>query len=150
MRIVMRADVDGVGKKGDILDVADGYARNHLLPKGRALKATTGVEAQAKSMRRSRDVRDAKEREGAEGVARKLVPVVIRIPARSGPEGRLFGSVTVADVAQAVAAQTGVELDRRRLHREEPIKTLGSHEVTVKLHSDVEFRLNVEVVSADA
>lgn len=147
MKVVLRADVDGVGKKGDILSVADGYARNFLIPKGRAMKATAGVEAQAGAMRRSRDVKDARDREGAEAVARTLVPLVIRIPARSGNEGKLFGSVTAADVVAAVAAQAGVDLDRRRLHIESPIRTLGAHEVPVRLHADVEFRLNVEVVS---
>ena len=147
MRVVLRTDVDGVGKKGDILDVADGFARNFLVPKGRAIAATPGVQAQADAMRRSRDVKDARDREGAQAVARKLVPLVIRIPARAGREGRLFGSVTAADVADAVATQAGVELDRRRLHIEEPIRTLGAHEVPVKLHADVEFRLNVEVVA---
>lgn len=147
MRVVLRTDVDGVGKKGDILEVADGFARNFLVPKGRAIKATPGVQAQAEAMRRSRDVKDARDREGAEAVARKLVPLVIRIPARAGREGRLFGSVTAADLAEAVTAQSGLELDRRKLRVDEPIKTLGSHEVPVKLHADVEFRLNVEVVS---
>ena len=147
MRVVLRSDVEGIGKKGDILEVADGFARNYLIPKGRAIKATPGVEAQAGAMRRARDLRDAREREGAELVARRLVPLVIRIPARAGPEGRLFGSVTPADVVEAVASQAGVELDRRRVHLEEPIKTLGAHEVPVKLHGEVEFRLNVEVVS---
>lgn len=147
MRVVLRTDVAGVGKKGDILEVADGFARNFLVPKGRAIVATPGVQAQADAMRRSRDVKDAREREGAEAVARKLVPVIIRISAKAGREGRLFGSVTAADVAEAVAAQTKVDLDRRRLHIEEPIRTVGSHEVPVKLHADVEFRLNVEVVA---
>lgn len=147
MKIVLRADVEGLGKKGDILSVADGYARNFLIPKGRAMRASPGVEAQASAMRRSRDVRDAREREGAEIVARTLVPLVIRIPARSGNEGKLFGSVTAADVVAAVADQARVDLDRRRLHIESPIRTLGTHEVPVRLHADVEFRLNVEVVS---
>ncbi|HVM06572.1 MAG TPA: 50S ribosomal protein L9 [Acidimicrobiales bacterium] len=148
MRVVLRTDVGGVGKKGDILEVADGFARNFLLPKGRAIVATPGVQAQADAMRRSRDVRDARDREGAEAVARKLVPLVIRIAAKAGREGRLFGSVTAADVAEAVTAQANVELDRRKLHIEEPIRTVGSHEVPVKLHADVEFRLNVEVVAS--
>ena len=148
MRIVLRADVANVGKRGDICEVADGYARNFLLPKGHAIKATDGVVSQAAAMRRSRDVKDARDREAAELVARKLVSAVIRIPARAGPEGRLFGSVTSSDVADAVAAQTGVELDRRRLHLEEPIKSVGTHEVPVKLHTDVEFRVTVEVTAS--
>ncbi|HZT64546.1 MAG TPA: 50S ribosomal protein L9 [Acidimicrobiales bacterium] len=148
MRVVLRTDVEGVGKKGDIIEVADGFGRNYLIPKGRAFKATDGVVAQAASMRKSRDLKDARDREAAEVVARQLVPMVIRIPAKAGSEGRLFGSVTAADVAEAVAAQAGTDLDRRRLDLHEPIKSLGVHEVPVKLHPEVEFRITVEVVSA--
>ena len=147
MQVVLRTDVDGLGKKGDILDVADGYARNFLIPRGRAIKATPGVQAQADAMRRSRDLKDAKDREAAETVARTLVPQVIRIPARAGAEGKLFGSVTTVDVVEAVSKQSGVELDRRRVQLDEPIKTLGTHEVPVRLHADVQFAVTVEVVS---
>jgi large subunit ribosomal protein L9 len=146
MRVVLRSDIDKVGKRGDIIDVADGYARNYLLPKGHAIVANDGVTVQAAAMRRARDLKDAKDRESAEVVARTLVPMVIRISARSGPGGKLFGSVTATDVADAVADQTRVTLDRRRLQLDEPIKSLGTHEVPVKLHSDVEFRVTVEVV----
>lgn len=148
MRVVLRSDLDKVGKRGDIVDVADGYARNFLLPKGHAIVATPGVRAQADAMRRARDLKDAKDRESAEVVARKLVPMVIRIPARagSGNQAKLFGSITTSDIADAVADQAKVVLDRRRLHLDEPIKTLGTHEIPVKLHSDVEFRVTVEVV----
>jgi large subunit ribosomal protein L9 len=148
MKVVLRVDVDGVGKKGDILDVADGFARNFLIPKGRAIKATAGVEAQASAMRRSRDLKDAKDREGAETVARTLVPMVIRITARAGTEGRLFGSITAQDVVDAVSTQSGVNLDRRKLHLDEPIKTLGTHHVPVRLHTDVQFPVTVEVVAS--
>jgi large subunit ribosomal protein L9 len=146
MRVVLRTDVDNLGKRGDIREVADGFARNYLLPKGHAILAGSGVEAQAASMRRARDRRDAKDRESAETVARQLVAAVIRIPARAGPEGKLYGSVTSADVVAAVTEQTGIELDRRRMHLEDPIRALGTHEVPVKLHADVEFRISVEVV----
>jgi large subunit ribosomal protein L9 len=148
MRIVLRNDVPTLGKRGDILEVADGYARNYLLPKGQAIQATEGVESQASAMRRARDLRDARDRETAETVARRLVPQVIRISARAGAEGKLFGSVTSADVVEAVASQTGVELDRRKLQMDEAIKSLGTHEVPVKLHADVEFRVTVEVDKA--
>jgi large subunit ribosomal protein L9 len=148
VRIVLRADVDNVGKKGDILEVADGFARNFLLPKGKAIKASDGVVAQASSMRRSRDLKDAKDREAAETVARTLVAAVIRVKARAGAEGRLFGSVTAPDIAAAVLEQTGVDLDRRRLHLDDPIRSIGTHEVPVKLHSDVEFRITIEVDKA--
>ncbi len=148
MRVVLRADLSGLGKRGDIVEVADGHARNYLIPKSFAMPATPGIASQAAAMRRSRDVRDTRAREGAEIVARQLVPAVIRIKARAGTGGKLFGSVTAADVTDAVLAQTGVELDRRRLLIDEPIRTLGVHEVPVKLHAEVEFRVTVEVVAA--
>ncbi len=148
MRVVLRTDLATLGKRGDICDVSDGYARNYLLPKGHAIRATTGVTSQANAMRKSRDLRDARDREAAEVVARTLVPAVIRIPARAGSGDKLFGSVTTSDVVAAVEDQTSVVLDRRRLHLDEPIKSLGTHEVPVKLHSDVEFRVTVEVVKS--
>lgn len=148
MKLVLRSDVNGLGKRGDVVDVADGYARNHLIPGGQAIPATPRIEQQAKSMRRSRDVKDARDREGAETVARKLVPMVIKIPARAGAEGRLFGSVTTQDVVEAVHQQAGVTLDRRRLTTEEAIRSIGVHEVAVRLHPEVEFRVTVEVVPA--
>jgi large subunit ribosomal protein L9 len=147
VKVVLRADVGNVGKKGDVVAVADGFGRNYLVPKGLAMVASKGVVAQAAAMRRARDVQDARDRDAAELVARELVPAVIRIPAKAGAEGRLFGSVTTADVVEAVQAQTGVALDRRRLHLAEPIKSLGTHEVPVKLHADVEFLVTVEVVA---
>jgi large subunit ribosomal protein L9 len=148
VRIVLRADVDNVGKKGDLLEVADGYARNFLIPKGHAIKATPGIESQAKAMRRSRDVRDAQEREGAEAIARDLVARQVKVTARAGTEGRLFGSVTAVDIAGAVKEQTGLDVDRRRIHIEEPIRSVGVHEVLVRLHADVEFRVTVDVTAS--
>jgi large subunit ribosomal protein L9 len=148
MKVVLRSDVDQVGKKGDIVDVADGYARNFLVPKALAFPASAGVEAQATAMRRGRDLRDASDRSAAQEVATTLVPKVITISARAGAEGRLFGSITAADVVDAVTAQTGVELDRRKLRLDEPIKSLGTHLVPVKLHADVEFPVTVEVTAS--
>ena len=145
MQVVLRTDVPDLGKKGDVIDVADGYARNYLVPRGLAMKASKGAAEQATVMRRSRDVKDARERGAAEEVATKLVPQVIRLTSRAGGEGKLFGSVTTTDVAEAVLAQTGIELDRRKLHLEEPIRVVGTHRVTVRLHSDVEFPVTVEV-----
>lgn len=146
MRVILRADVAKLGRKGDVLDVSDGYGRNYLVPKGLALKATDGAIAQAAAMRRARDVKEARDRASAEEVARRLTPLVIRIPARAGSEGRLFGSVTAADVAEAVETQAGITVDRRRVHLDDPIKSIGTHEVAVRLHADVEARLSVEVV----
>ena len=148
MKLVLRSDVEQVGKKGDIVDVADGYARNFLVPKGLAFPATPGVEAQAEAMRRGRDVRDATARAAAQEVATSLVPQVITISVRAGAEGKLFGSVTTMEIVEAVAAQAGVDLDRRQLHLDEPIKTLGTHLVPAKLHAEVEFPITVEVVAS--
>jgi large subunit ribosomal protein L9 len=144
---VLRSDVANLGRKGDLVEVADGYARNYLVPKGLAIQATRGAARQAEGMRRARSVRDTREWEGAEATARVLAARRIEIPARAGEGGRLFGSVTTTDVAEAVESQVGVHLDRRKLHLDEPIKTLGVHEVPIRLHADVEVVLTVEVVA---
>jgi large subunit ribosomal protein L9 len=147
MKVVLRSDVANLGKKGDITDVADGFGRNFLLPRGLAFVASDGVVAQAAAMRRSRDLRDAKDRTAAEEIARKLVPAIITIPMKAGAGGRLFGSVHASEIATAVAAQTRVELDRKTIHLDEAIKSTGSFQVPVKLHSDVQFTVNIEVVA---
>jgi large subunit ribosomal protein L9 len=146
-KIILRADVPDLGKRGDILDVADGFARNYLVPKGMAMNASPGAKAQATAMRRARDLRDAQDRSAAEEVATTLVSKVVTLTARAGSEGKLFGSITATDIASAVEAQTGVALDRRKLGLDEPVKTLGTHVVSVKLHSDVEFPVTIEVVA---
>ncbi|MBW3575560.1 MAG: 50S ribosomal protein L9 [Actinobacteria bacterium] len=148
MKVILRADVANVGKRGDVLTVADGYARNYLLPRGVAMVASAGALSQAESMRRSRDVKDAAARSSAEDIARRLVPAIIQIGARAGGEGRLFGSVTTTDIAEQVLAQTGIELDRRKMHLDEPIREVGTHRVLVKLHSEVEFPVTIEVTPA--
>jgi large subunit ribosomal protein L9 len=146
MKVILRSDLNGLGKRGDIIDVADGHARNYLLPKGLALVATAGAVDQAAKMRRSRDLRDAHDREAATTIASTLVPKIITVEAKAGPEGRLFGSVTAADIADAIREQTGIELDRRQLHVD-PIKSLGQHSITASLHADVSFPINVDVVA---
>jgi large subunit ribosomal protein L9 len=148
VKVILRADIGELGKRGDICDVADGYARNYLLPRGLAMSATDGAVAQAGAMRRARDLRDAEDRSAAEEVARALVARTITVAAKAGPEGKLYGSITAADVVAAVSTQTGVELDRKKVHLPDVIKVLGSHQVPVKLHSEVEFPLTVDVVSA--
>ncbi len=148
MRVLLRADVEGVGRRGDIVDVSGGFARNFLLPTGRALKASAAVDQQATAMRRSRDRRDVRDRESAQTVADMLTGKTLTVPARSGAEGRLFGSVTAQDLADAVQAQLGTVIDRRRVRLDEPIKSVGTHVVSVHLHADVEAELTVEVVPA--
>lgn len=145
MRVILRSDVANVGKKGDLVDVSDGYGRNFLIARGLALVATKGVIAQAEAMRASRARRDAHDRAAAEELARTLSAKTIRVSARAGADGRLFGSVTAADVAEAVQSQAGVELDRRKLHLSEPIRALGVHELPIRLHDEVEAHISVEV-----
>lgn len=145
MKLILRSDLAGIGKRGDIVEVADGHARNYLLPRGFAIQANEGAVNQAKAMRRARDLRDAADRESAQTIATTLVAKTITITAKAGSEGKLFGSVTAADVAQAIHDQTNISIDRKKLHLD-PIKTLGSHSVSAKLHNDVEFPITVEVV----
>ena len=113
MRVILRADVSGVGNKGDVVEVANGYGRNFLLPRGLAFVATEGAAAQAESMRRARDVKDAAARSAAEDVAKSLVGSPVTISARVGADDKLFGSVTAADIAEAVTTQTAVDIDRK-------------------------------------
>lgn len=147
MKVILRSDLNKLGRKGDVVTVADGFARNYLVPRGLAMKAGRGEEAQASAMRRSREQREARDRESAEELSGRLAGAKVLIPAKAGAEGRLFGSVTTAEIAAAVAAATGIELDRRKVSLDEPIKTLGVHEVAIRLHADVESRVTVEVVT---
>lgn len=149
MKIVLRDDVENLGRKGDVVEVADGYARNYLVPRGLAMKATKGVVAQAESMRRNRAARDARDRDAAQATAGTISGIRIEIPARAGEGGKLFGSVTASDVAEALAAQ-GIEVDRRKITGiDEPLKEVGEVEVVVGLHPDVAATLTVVVVAAD-
>ncbi len=147
MKLVLRTDVEGVGSKGDICEVADGYGRNYLIAKGLALKATPGAERQAAAMRRSRELHDAKVKAEAEAMASRLADLVVRIAANAGEGGKLFGSVTLTDIVTAVGEQANVRLDRKALELAEPIKTLGSYQVTARVHPEVEFPITVEVLA---
>ena len=147
MKIVLREDVDTLGRKGDIVEVADGYARNFLVPRGLALKATKGIVKQAEAMQRGREARDVRERGEAEELAARLSSARIEIKARAGEGGKLFGSITAADIADAVAASSGVEIDRRKLALDEPLKELGPAEIELRLHTEVTTTLQIEVVA---
>ncbi len=147
MKVVLREDVDSLGHKGDIVEVADGYARNFLVPRGLAMKASKGVVAQAEAMRRNRSARDERERAGAEEIAGRLSATRVTVTARAGEGGKLFGSVTSSDVAEAIAAAASAEIDRRSVQLDEPLKELGEVEVPVRLHPDVTATVTVEVVA---
>ena len=148
MKVILRSDMDGLGKRGDIVDVSDGHARNFLLPKGHALEASAGAIEQAGKMRAARDQRDNEARAAATAVASTLVPKVIVVEAKASAEGKLFGSVHAADIVDAVRAQTDIDLDRKALEVE-TIKTVGQHTVTASLHADVSFPITIDVVAAD-
>lgn len=148
MKVVLRQDVDGIGRRGDIVDVADGFARNFLLPGGHGIVATRGVEAQAASMRRARDLREASDRQAAQAKATTLAGTTINVAARAGASGRLFGSVGAPEIVDAVRAQKSVELDRHQVRLDEPIKEVGTHEVPVHLGPDVATVVMVEVVAS--
>ncbi len=147
MKVVLREDVEKLGRKGDLLEVADGYARNYLVPRGLAIVATKGVVQQATAMRRNRQVRDDRDKEAAQELATRLTTSPVQVKARAGEGGKLFGSVTSADIVAAVKDQTKVELDRRKLTLVEPLKALGPAEVPVQLHPEVTINLAVEVVA---
>jgi large subunit ribosomal protein L9 len=147
MKVVLREDVEKLGRKGDLLEVADGYARNYLVPRGLAIVATKGVVNQAAAMRRNRQLREDRDREAAQEVATRLTGTPITVTARAGEAGKLFGSITAADIVAAVKAQTNVEIDRRKVTLAEPLKELGTADVPVQLHADVTVQLSVEVVA---
>jgi large subunit ribosomal protein L9 len=145
MKAVLRVDVEGLGHKGDVVDVADGYARNYLVPKGLAMKASKGAELQAEGMRKARAIQDAADRDAAQEIASKLVSAVVTIPAKASGEGRLFGSVSAGDIVVAVHEQTGYELDVATLRLDEHIKDVGEHTVMARLHPEVEFPVHLVV-----
>jgi large subunit ribosomal protein L9 len=146
VKVILRQDVDGLGRKGDICDVADGHFRNLLNPRGLAMKATKGAENQAEAMRRAATMRNAESRAEAEEVATKLVPAVITISAKAGEGGRLFGSVGETEIVAAVEEQTGAVIERRALSLEHHLKDLGQAVVMCKLHPEVEFPITVEII----
>ncbi|MEC9112831.1 MAG: 50S ribosomal protein L9 [Actinomycetota bacterium] len=149
MKVILRSNVEGVGNTGDVVEVANGYAQNFLMPKGLAMRATEGAVSQAAAMKRSRDLLDLKQREVAEEAAQRLEAVAISIQARVGQDDQLYGSVTTSDIAEAVQAQTGIELDRRNMSLEEPIRQVGTHQVEMRLHPEVRAQLTVEVASVE-
>jgi large subunit ribosomal protein L9 len=146
MKLILTSEVSGLGGPGDVVEVADGYGRNYLLPRSLAMRATRGAEKQVAVIRRAREARDIQDLGEARRVAAELAALEVRLPTRAGSGGRLFGSVTTADVAAAVRAAGGPALDKRRLELRTPIKTVGSHPVSIRLHPDVDASVTVEVV----
>lgn len=145
MKVVLTKDVPNLGKAGDIKEVADGYGRNYLLPKGYAALATKGLIKQAQERNEAQKKRDAKARTEAEQLAQRLNGQTIRFTVRVGELDRLYGSITNGDVAEKIKQQFGLDIDRRRIELGDPIKRAGVYSVPVRLSSGVEARLNVVV-----
>jgi large subunit ribosomal protein L9 len=147
MEVLLRQKVAGLGLRGDIVKVADGYARNYLLPKGIAIVANDRLVEQARVMKQRSLEHERLEREQAEELAGRLASVELVIEARASKEGRLFGSVTPADIAERLSDQAGVTIERKQIRLEEPIKELGTHSVPVRVHPEVEVAVMVTIAS---
>ncbi len=145
MRIVLREDIENVGRRGEIIKVADGFARNFLLPKGKALLATEGNLKTIEREKRRHVVRQAKEKEEAEAVVRRLAGVSCTVVRKVGENDTLYGSVTSADIAEYLARE-GITVDKRRILLDEPIKSLGIYTIPVRLHPEVSAEVKVWVV----
>jgi large subunit ribosomal protein L9 len=148
MKLILTQDVANLGAPGDIVEVKDGYGRNYLVPNDFAIRATRGAEKQVATIRRAREVREVRDLGTAKQIQAQLAGLEVRLPARSGGGGRLFGSITTNDVVAAVAAAGGPTLDRRTISLPAPIKALGNHTATVKVHPEVEATLTIQVVAA--
>lgn len=148
MKIVLTQEVRALGAPGDVVEVADGYARNFLIPRKLAIRATSGSLKQVETIRRTREIREVRNLEQAQQIAGQLGSLQIRVPAKAGDTGRLFGQITTAQVAEAVKKAGGPKIDKKRLHIDAPIKSLGAHRVSLRIHPEVEAQINIEVVKA--
>jgi large subunit ribosomal protein L9 len=149
MEVILREHVDNLGRRGEIVKVADGYARNYLLPRKLALVATEGNKQRVERERAKFDAHEAEERKVAEAIATRLSGIELEIARKVGETEALYGSVTTSDVAQALAEQ-GFEVDRRKIQLQEPIKRLGTFEIPVRLHRDVTATVKVTVAAEGA
>ena len=147
MKVLLRRDVKGVGRRGDVVEVKSGFARNYLVPSGSGLAATDTMELQAASMRRSRDLRDAQSRAAAETQKGVIEAVSLTIAARAGTNGRLFGSVNEADIVNAIRTATNISLDRGQIQMSEHAKEVGSATASAELFDGVVATVRFEVVA---
>ena len=145
MKVILQRTVERLGDPGDVADVADGYARNYLIPRGLAIRAEKGALRHAQSLKRAHETRTSAQKGEFEALAARLIQAPVVVHARAGEEGKLFGSVTAADVAEALSAQAGVSIDRKDVHLDEPIRSVGTHEVRVHLFPEVDPVLTVDV-----
>jgi large subunit ribosomal protein L9 len=148
MKLILTQEVTGLGAPGDVVEVAGGYGRNYLVPRGLAMRWTRGAQKQIELIKRARSAREIRGLDDARDAAARLGSLRVRLETRAGSGGRLFGSVSPSDIAAAVKAAGGPELDRRRIEIKNPIKTVGAHQVTVRLHPEVATTLDVEIAGA--
>jgi len=148
MKLILTQEVTGLGAPGDVVDVAGGYGRNYLVPRGLAMRWSRGAEKQIELIKRARSARDIRGVDDAKQVAAQLARLTVRLETKAGETGRLFGSISATDIAAAVKAAGGPELDRRRIEVRSPIKTVGAHQVAVRLHPEVSATLDIEIARA--
>ena len=148
MKLILAQEVEGLGAPGDIVEVKDGYGRNFLVPRGLAIGWTKGAEKQIQTIKRARDARAIRGKEHASEVKNQLEQLTVKLGVKAGETGRLFGSVTPADVAGAIKSAGGPLVEKRAIEIAAPIKTIGNHEVSVQLHPEVAATVKLEVVSA--
>jgi large subunit ribosomal protein L9 len=151
MKLILTQEVSGLGAPGDIVEVKDGYGRNFLIPRGFAIRWTKGGERTVESIKAARSSREVRDLDHAREIKTKLEGTTVELPVRAGAGGRLFGAVTVSDIASAIAGSVqgaGAQVDKRKIIVGNPIKSLGSHQVTVKVHDEVDATVNLNVVPA--
>ena len=148
MKLILTHEVNGLGAPGDVVEVKNGYGRNYLLPRGFAIRWTRGGQKQIDLIQRARSARDIRTLDEAKQVAGQVGALTVRLKQRAGEGGRLFGSVTPADIVDAVKATGGPELDKRRIEIKNPIKSVGNHQVQVRLHPEVSATIKLDVVGS--
>lgn len=148
MKLILTQEVSTLGEPGDVVEVKDGYGRNYLMPRGFAIRWTRGAEKQIESIKNARSARQVSDLGHAQEIRDRLEELEVTLPAQAGSSGRLFGAVSVSDIAAAVKNSGGPDIDKRRIQVASPIKTLGSHQVSVKVRDDVTAIVNVQVVSS--
>jgi len=149
MKLILTQEVSGLGSAGDIVEVKDGYGRNFLIPRGFAIRWTKGGERTVESIRKARSSREVRDLDHAQEIKARLEGTTVNLPVRAGEGGRLFGAVTVNDIAGAINSAAGEKaaIDKRKIILGNPIKSLGTHQVTVKVHDDVDATVNLNVVA---
>jgi len=148
MKLILTQEVSDLGAPGDVVEVKDGYGRNYLMPRGFAIRWTKGAQKQIDSIKKARSVREVRDLGQADEIKSQLEALDVRVVSQAGSTGRLFGAVTVADILDAVKAAGGPDIDKRRIELGNPIKSIGTHLVKVKVHDDVTATVKLEVVSS--